>query len=169
MPKPDDLVPFLSRAHELGALEARPVAPSAVVTAEWVRLKCHYGCGGYGSNLCCPPYSPTPAETRRVLDGYRWAILVHCAPQAHVKPLVVALERELFLAGHYKAFGYGAGPCDLCDSCSLERCVHPCEARPAMEACGIDVFATARAAGFPIEVVTDADCPQNYYGLVLVE
>ena len=38
-----------------------------------------------------------------------------------------------------------------------------------MEAAGIDVFATARAAGLPIEVVTTEDSPQNHYALVLVE
>jgi hypothetical protein len=31
------------------------------------------------------------------------------------------------------------------------------------------VFRTARAAGFPIEVVTDYKSRQNYYGLLLVE
>jgi len=38
-----------------------------------------------------------------------------------------------------------------------------------MEAAGIDVYATARGNGFPIEVVKDHSCPQDYYGLVLVE
>jgi hypothetical protein len=38
-----------------------------------------------------------------------------------------------------------------------------------MEAAGIDVFATARAAGLPIEVVRSEECPQNYYALLLVE
>jgi predicted metal-binding protein len=104
-----------------------------------------------------------------VLDGYERAILLHFAPQARVKPAVVALERELFLAGFYRAFGYGAGPCELCESCSLERCTHPHDARPAMEASGIDVFATARAVGFPIDVVTSYDSPQHYYGLVVVD
>jgi predicted metal-binding protein len=165
----EDLTPFLSRARELGALDALLVATRAVVTAEWVPLKCRYGCGGYGTNLCCPPHSPTPAETRRVLDCYERAILVHCVPQSEVKPLVVALERELFLAGFYKAFGYGAGPCDLCETCNLARCIRTHDARPAMEASGIDVFATVRAAGLPIEVVTGPDSPQNYFGLVLVD
>ena len=45
----------------------------------------------------------------------------------------------------------------------------PEEARPAMEACGIDVFATARRHGFTIEVVRDYKEPQHYFGLVLVE
>ena len=48
-------------------------------------------------------------------------------------------------------------------------CQHPDMARPAMEAAGIDVFATARAAGLPIEVVRSTDSPQDYYCLVLVD
>ena len=83
--------------------------------------------------------------------------------------LVAALEREVFLAGFYKAFALGSGPCSLCDECNLESCVHPERARPAMEAAGIDVFATARGNGFPIEVVRTPSSPQNYYGLVLIE
>ncbi len=38
-----------------------------------------------------------------------------------------------------------------------------------MEACGIDVFATVRANGFPIAVVSNDSCTANYYGLVLIE
>ncbi len=70
---------------------------------------------------------------------------------------------------YYKAFGVGSGQCRLCDECPFERCIHPREARPSMEACGIDVFATARGNGFPIEVVTDRSCDQNYYGVILVD
>lgn len=162
---------FVRRAAELGAADAKRIDPRKVPTAEWVRWKCRYGCGGYGSSLTCPPHSPAPAETRRLLDGYRTAILVHCAAEyTDVKGLIVDLEREAFLAGYYKAFGLGAGPCSLCGKCVFdEGCRHAHRARPAMEACGIDVFATARAAGFPIEVVTDRSCPQNYYGLLLLE
>ena len=38
-----------------------------------------------------------------------------------------------------------------------------------MEACGIDVYATARANGYPIQVVRDRDEIPNRYGLVLIE
>jgi predicted metal-binding protein len=48
-------------------------------------------------------------------------------------------------------------------------CRHPDLARPSMEAAGIDVFATVRAAGLPIEVVRSTDSPQNYYALILVD
>jgi predicted metal-binding protein len=161
---------FLRRAVELGARDAKAVPTSQVFTGEWVRLKCEYGCGAYASSRNCPPYSPTPDRTRRVLDEYTTAILLHGDRTTDIRAVAVALERELFLAGYYKAFGYACGPCHLCKECDLEGpCRHPDRSRPAMEACGIDVFATARAAGFPIEVVTSSDCEQNYYGLVLVE
>jgi predicted metal-binding protein len=164
---PESLV---RRAVELGAKDAKIIRPSNVVTAAWVRMKCTYGCGAYASSRNCPPYSPTPEVTRRVLDEYQTGILIHGDRTTDIRSIVPQLEREAFLAGHYKAFGYACGPCHLCEECDVEGpCRHPHEARPAMEACGIDVFATARAAGFPIEVVTDRDCEQNYYGLVLVE
>lgn len=160
---------YCDRARELGATGAKAVPTGTVVTAPWVRWKCQFGCGGYGSNLCCPPHSPTPEQTRCLLDSYNQAVLIHCAPGVDVRALVVALEREAFLDGWYKAFGLAAGPCGLCGECPLTTCKRPYDSRPAMEACGIDVFATARTHGFPIEVVTCSSDAQNYYGLLLVD
>jgi len=64
----------------------------------------------------------------------------------------------------------GAGPCDLCDECAFdEGCRYPEKSRPAMEACGIDVYATVNRQGFDLEVVkTHRDKPR-FFGLVLVE
>ena len=163
---------WIDAAKRLGAAEAKVVSPSSVVTAAWVRLKCQFGCGGYGRRLTCPPHSPTPEHTRRVLDEYEVALLIHVTGDRmwrSVKEIVADLEREIFLAGNYKAFAFGSGPCNLCDECNLEFCEHAREARPAMEAAGIDVYTTAHNNGFPIEVVKDRACPQNYYGLVLIE
>ena len=166
---------WLDAARRLGAAEAKPIHPTSVVTAPWVRLKCQFGCGGYGKCLTCPPHSPTPDQTRQVLDCYRLAVLLHNPVQAggsdwtSIDQVVSDLEREAFLAGHYKAFAFGCGPCSLCAECTLDDCTHPSRARPSMEAAGIDVYATARANGLPIQVVTDHSCPQNYYGLVLIE
>jgi predicted metal-binding protein len=159
-------------ARRLGAAETRVIDPASVVTAPWVRLKCQYGCGGYGERLTCPPHSPTPEQTRRVLNCYGSALLVHNPSDGEwdaIDEVVAELEREIFLAGYYKAFAFGCGPCSFCDTCNLGDCLHPHRARPSMEAAGIDVYATARANGFPIEVVTDRGCPQDYYGLVLVD
>ena len=166
---PTPLRAFLPRAVELGAKEAKLVPTAQVFTAEWVRLKCQYGCGAYASSRNCPPYSPTPERTRKILDEFQTAILVHGDRTADIRKIVVALEREVFLAGYYKAFAYACGPCRLCRECNLEDCTHPYQARPSMESAGIDVYATARGNGYPIEVVRDHTCDENYYGLVLVE
>ena len=106
-----------------------------------------------------------------MLDDYRWAVLVE-AGRGGKKPreIVPKLEREIFLAGYYKAFGYASGPCRLCPACDVKQdCRHPEEARPAMEACGIDVFATARRNGFEIEVLTDTRQQPTFFGMVLIE
>ena len=158
------------RAQKFGARAARLIRASSIVTAPWVRLKCQFGCDGYGSSLCCPPRTPGPEETHRVIDGYRRAILFE-AGLGEPKKIAVALEREAFLAGYYKAFGLGAGPCYLCkEECAFDRgCRHAETARPAMEACGIDVYATARANGFKIEVVRDSSDEQHYFGVLLLD
>jgi predicted metal-binding protein len=115
----------------------------------------------------CPPHSPTPAETRQVLDEYRVLLLVHGRRWREISRIVVRLEREVFLAGFPKAFAWGAGPCVLCRSCDVSGpCSHPERARPSMEASGIDVFATARRAGYPIVVVATRTEEPNYYGLL---
>ena len=41
--------------------------------------------------------------------------------------------------------------------------------RPAMEASGIDVYATVRAAGFELEVVTTFDETIKTFGLLLLD
>jgi predicted metal-binding protein len=156
-------------AKRSGAQEVKAIGSDTVFTATWVRLKCQYGCGGYGGCLTCPPHSPTPETTRKLLDEYETILLVHFAGWRDVRRAIAKLERAAFLDGFYKAFGIASGPCHLCDECNLESCVHPDQARPSMEACGIDVYATARANGLSIEVCRTRDAEQNYYGLLLVE
>ena len=154
-----------------GVKDARIICPLDVETAGWVRLKCQFGCDVYGRCLVCPPFTPTLQQMRKVLDAYGRAVLIHFAPDAEIKAVVAELERDFFLRGAWKAFGLGAGPCYFCEECNVEeeQCRHPDRARPAMEACGIDVFSTVKKAGFPIEVVrTTRQCP-NYYALILID
>ena len=173
----EKLEDFCSKAIELGATKAKIIKAEDVIVADWVRLKCQYGCGGYGERLTCPPYSPTPRETRKVSAGYRRAILLkfrscqECGDQrvVDIHQFIAEMERDLFLSGYYAAFGMASGPCDLCTQCNLKECQKPDLARPSMEACGIDVYATARKAGFKIEVLTRRDQIPRCFGLVLVE
>ena len=160
---------FLQKITDLRVRGARIIHPKTVETAPWVRWKCQFGCGGYNSSLMCPPHSPTPEQTRKVLDSYKYAILFE-GGRLGTKEIATQMEREIFLSGYYKALGLGSDPCRLCSSCAFEKgCRHPDEARPAMEACGIDVFATARKHGFTINVVITSKDPQHYFDPVLIE
>jgi predicted metal-binding protein len=161
-----------------GAAEAKLIPVRNVVTAEWVRLKCQFGCSGFGKRLCCPPHTPTPTEMHRVLSGYRRALIYSYAcksgdyrkTQRRMHALVAGIERAAFLDGFYKAFGLGAGPCRLCKECNVTGlCRHPYEARPSMESCGIDVYATARNSGFELNVVTGTDQPSKHINLILLD
>ena len=104
-----------------------------------------------------------------MIASYKYAILVHCKEVGSSTTIVCEMERRIFLAGYYKAFGLGNTPCRLCAKCNIRGCIHTEQARPSMEACGIDVYATVRANGYPIEVVKDYSDDANYYGLVLIE
>jgi predicted metal-binding protein len=164
-----DLNHFLRRANELGAKEAKIISAQSIVTAPWVRAKCQYGCPMYGSRLTCPPHSPSPDETREIIASYKKAILVE-GVMLKVTHLVAALEREMFLAGYYKALAMGDGPCVQCTQCSLDQgCKFPFTARPSMEACGIDVYQTLKNNGVTIQVAKTPDSPHRHHGIVLAE
>lgn len=176
----DDLQVWCDRAKELGADDVTPIAPVQVVTADWVRMKCQFGCDGFGDCLTCPPNSPTPRQTRDLLDEYRRALLLVKGPNRgydesderdlSLRKTATDLEYELFFAGYYKAWTMPCGPCEECQECDTSRpCVHPERARPSMEACGIDVFATVRNAGWQIEVVQDKDDEYRFFALVLLD
>ena len=166
---------YCKEALEMGLNGAKVIDPRSVITAEWVRMKCQYGCTGFGLSLCCPPHTPTPDVTRKVIDSYQKAILLHrrLAKGERAKNFnetLVRLEIKIFLDGYYKAWSMGSGPCRLCKECDpAGLCKHGYEARPSMEACGIDVFKTARDNGFSIEVVKTHEEERNIFGLILVE
>ena len=156
------------KALEFGVLDAKIIRGEDIIVGDWVRLKCQYGCGGYGRKLTCPPYSPKPEETRRILQNYDSALLLRVGPSRNGHEIVVKLEREAFLSGFYRVFGLGEGPCPFCKECNLQKCTHPNLARPSMEACGIDVYATARKAGFELNVVKKREEKPNFFSLLLV-
>jgi predicted metal-binding protein len=165
---------YCKKAFEMGFDGAKVIDPRSIVTSEWVRMKCQFGCSGFGMTLCCPPHTPTPDATRKVIDAYQKAILLHQRLEKGKRTKdfnkgIVRLEIEIFLDGYYKAWSMGSGPCRLCKECDTAGfCRHGYEARPSMEACGIDVFKTVRDNGFHIEVVRTHEEERNAYGVILV-
>ncbi|MEO0074279.1 MAG: DUF2284 domain-containing protein [candidate division WOR-3 bacterium] len=170
------LAKYVRMALDHGATEAKVIPARFIVTAEWVRLKCQFGCSGYNKRLCCPPYSPTPQKTRQVISEYQQAI-IYAYPgsedqreRQRMSRLLVAIERQAFLDGYYKALGLGAGPCRFCVRCDTSRrCRFPELARPSLEACGVDVYATCRNAGIELRVVRNRQEVPKYVSVVLVE
>lgn len=172
---------YSDRMRKAGATAVKIVHPSSVVTAPWVRMKCQFGCGGYDCGHCCPPSTPTAEETRKVLNSYGRAMLIHVASPAapdREKRLqkyfrfLVTVEEDLFKDGYYRAFVFLAGPCRLCRQCGKttgDPCRHGDWARPAMEACGIDVFQTARNNSFAIETLQEEKETRDTFCLMLVD
>jgi len=176
-----DLKKYCSVAVEAGATHAKQIHPSSVVTAPWVRLKCQFGCPGYGRGLCCPPHTPTAEQTRAILDCYQRAILFHAEIPRMVQKAkdyenyldtLVELEGEMFKDQYYRAFLFLAGPCRQCKKCGAldgKPCTSPGRARPSMESCGIDVYQTARNNGFPIQTLREKTDTNNRYCLMMVD
>jgi len=176
----DDLRQWCERALALGADAATPMRARNVVVAEWVRLKCLYGCDDTGKYRTCPPNAPPVDQIRRAVGEFECAILLEVGPvvgaeksddeSRRLNEAGLALERELFLSGFHKTWMMGAGPCDFCGACTRgEDCPTPERARPSMEGCGLDVYATARNAGRHIDVVRTRDDEYRFFALLLVD
>ncbi len=150
---------------------ARVIDAEDIVIEPWVRMKCRFGCSRYAGSLCCPPNSLDEEQMRAVVRGYRRALLVQgTPPSALFHEQLLALERSLFLRGFHAALAFGAGPCPVCTSCPEDgRCRFPEKARPSLEACGVDVFETARRAGLTLNPVTHGQGYVKYVGLVLFD
>ena len=105
-----------------------------------------------------------------ILGEYRRALLLHGHLSWQMRYITAEIEKGAFSLGFYKAFGLGAGPCKLCENCeTASACVRSAEARPSMEACGIDVYQTVRNNSLRIETLKEKTDEVNIYGLVLLE
>ncbi len=181
-----DLQKLQDRARELGATATKLVDVAHIKTGAWTRMKCRYGCPNYGSNLCCPPYTPDYERMQKFLAEYRCGVLVEytmdvsgAGPESFVSAdmkmsnalleILLCLERDAFLLNHYRSFALKAGRCRFSVECILKNCVNPLNERPTRAACGIDVFALANDNGFKMEVITGPVTQLKIYGLLLVE
>jgi predicted metal-binding protein len=162
---------WLYLAREIGFRTAVWLSPDRVVTAPWARMKCRFGCAGYGKNSQCPPNGLSLEDTLAMLGAYQKALLVEDAPPGkafHEK--LLRLEKRAFLSGFHKAFVLGAGPCPVCTTCPPDGTCRSRElARPSMEGSGIDVYETARNAGLRLMPLTQKDQYVKYFGLLLLE
>ncbi len=169
-------------ARQHGFTDFRWIDPKTITVSQWVRIKCEYGCPNYGRIASCPPNTPTVEECRQFFAEYSTAMVFHFqqviadtrkrrAWSAKTNLGLSKVEREVFLAGYPKAFMLFQAACRLCDDCVATRaeCKKPDLSRPTPEAMAVDVFATVRQLGYPIEVLTDRSDQMNRYGFLMVE
>ena len=176
---------LLEKGKEYGLTKVVPFSTEELVVAEWVHLKCRYGCKQYGTNWCCPPATPSPEKVRSILSEYSQAILLvgnkSCTDfyrnntkkrsvQVRCWKGPISLERMLFLRGFYKAFSLVGECCALCKECAYpEECRFPQEKRPSVESFSIDVIGTLNNLGTSTNVATRRSDSFDYYAIILLE
>lgn len=164
-----------------GFTDYKWIDPQEICVAQWVRLKCMFGCGEYGRGGACPPNTPSVAECERFFKEYNDAIIMHFegrldnpedrhAWSAKINAKLVKLERAVFLAGYERAFLLFMDSCGFCPTCTgrRETCEQPGMARPSPEAMAVDVYSTVRRFGFAIDVRTDYRQKMDRYGFLMV-
>ena len=158
------------------------IDPKRIVVAQWARMKCMFGCKNYGRCGTCPPNTPSVAECKDFFQGYKTGVVFHFAKRVakpedrfawtrKVNSRLLKLEREVFLSGYYKAFLLFMDSCHLCAECPGIRqlCKNPKMARPSPESMAMDVFATVRKIGYPIDVLYDYSQEMNRYAFLFIE
>ena len=167
--------------HKHGFNDFKWIKPEEILIANWVRMKCLYGCPKSGNCASCPPNTPSVAECRNFFDEYKDIAVFHIPvelskPENHdaelneINKRLLGLEREVFLSDSVKTFLLFADSCSFCEECvsSREDCKQPTLSRPSPEAFAIDVYSTVRALGFPIHVLQEYSDTMNRYAFLLV-
>ena len=65
----------LFTAH--GFVDFKWITPGDMVVAQWVRMKCTYGCPNFGKNATCPPNVPSVPDCRSFFDEYSEVAIFH--------------------------------------------------------------------------------------------
>jgi len=165
-----------------GFTDFRWIDPGKIVTAQWVRMKCLFGCHEFGKTASCPPNMPSVSECEKFFREYKEAVIFHFEKKVakpedrfpwtrKVNLKLLKLEREIFLSGYEKAFLLFMDSCNICKECAgiKEKCKESRLSRPTPEAMSVDVYSTVRRVGYPIEVLYDYRQAMNRYAFLMIE
>jgi predicted metal-binding protein len=158
------------------------IQPKDIVVAQWVRMKCLFGCPDYGKTATCPPNVPSVSDCRKFFDEYETAVVLHFEKKVDkpedrhawskgVNQELLRLEKAILLSGHVKTFLLFMDSCSLCADCpgAREECKNPKSARPSPESLAMDVFSTVKKYGYPVEVLSEYSQTMNRYAFLLIE
>ncbi|MCK4767809.1 MAG: DUF2284 domain-containing protein [Desulfobacula sp.] len=173
------------KGNQNGVESILPFSINNIVIAQWVNLKCRYGCSQYKANWSCPPATPDLAEARTILSEYSTALLLvgsqnrndfykdsnrNRTDQVKYWKSIVSLERMLFLKGYDKAISLVSGACSLCKKCAYpDACRFPMEKRPTVESFCIDLVGTLKNLGIDTRVAMGLNETFKYYSIILLE
>ena len=176
---------LLGKINSSGLEQIIPFSVDKIDVAEWVRLKCQFGCCKYDTNWCCPPAIPDLEKTNAIIREYSLALLLigsrQCkefylsnarrrAGQVRTWKEVVGIERKLFLEGYDKSISLVSGACALCKKCTYPKaCRFPKERRPPIEAFSIDLIGTLKNLGIYSPVAQETKDTFKYYAIILLE
>ena len=65
----------LFRDHDFS--DFRWIDGKDIIVAQWVRLRCSFGCLNYGKRGTCPPYVPSIDECRQLISEYNYTAVFH--------------------------------------------------------------------------------------------
>ena len=157
--------------------------PKEIVVAQWVRMKCTFGCPDYGLGAC-PPNTPSVEDCRAFFNEYSHGLIIkmrkEIGPDNDFKQTewselmttrLLELERMVFRKGFVKAFLLNHTCCNSCKKCSRNRidCHDKRRAKPSPEAMAVDVFQTVKNAGMQINEISDHMTEISRFAFLLVE
>lgn len=171
---------ILFRNH--GYMDFKWIDPKEFVVAQWVRMKCMFGCDEYGRTATCPPNVPSVDECERFFRDYKEAVIFHFEKKVdtpeerwdwtrELNRKLLELERDVFCSGYQKTFLLFLDSCNFCKNCTgvREKCKLPEQARPTPESMAMDVFTTVRKVGYSINVLSEFDETMNRFAFLLIE
>ena len=182
----DDAIERLqTRAGILGATGVAVIAAAELVVEDRFAAMCAepHRCPSYGLAPGCPPHAMLPTEFRRMLRGFRQALVFKIdAPLADLQTdkrkdiarcihvIAATLEHEAIQCGFACAHGIAAGSCKelFCgdqESCRFlhrkQPCPHADQARPSLSALGINFALLAATADWPFSKPGEQGMPSQ--------
>jgi len=166
--------------QEHGLTEAKFVHTPHVITAHSTRLRCQYLCHAESGSPTCPPNSPTQLDTMKILEEYRFGLMLRreiaagtegeMGAWADFHETMLRVEGESFRRGYTKAFALGVGNCIYQQLSDASRpCAFPGKARPTLEAIGVNLTETLDIIGWDAYLARKAEDPFQMFALLLLE
>jgi len=166
---------------EQGFADFKWVNPKEIVVAQWVRVKCMFGCSDYGLGTC-PPNTPSVDECEYFFNEYDNGIIIRLNKFAdksdypsewsrEMTDKLLAIEKQVFLSGYQKVFLLNQTCCSICKKCPGNRndCLDKERSRPSPESFAVDVYQTVRNAGMDINVVSETPAEMNRIAILLID